>query len=551
MTGRQKPTWMVLENPIFRRYCRSRLRLVGMGVWVLLALIIAGFIFFMSRQIALYRADASLVDGARAALLPLLVFQGVVVFLLGTGQMAGGMTAEADEGVLDYQRLAPMSPLAKVLGFLFGLPVREWVMFFATVPFTIYSLWRGEVPAQVWCSLYGVFISSALLYHLTGLVAGTVMKNRRWAFLVSIGVIFCLYTIVPQVAKFGLVYFKYLTIRPVLDEVLPFLLPQDIGALAETAQKLMPQAKFFGIGLPEAVFTVFAQGVLILTFLVMLWRRWRRAESHLMGKGWAVGFFVWIQVMLLGNALPLIEPGLLFPSREMSRRFGRFIDRADWEPQPWEAMAMVSTFGLVTLLVMWVVTAMITPSAEGQKLGWRRVRKRGRASIPLLSDPATATWAVGLMAVVGASGWYWFTDALIGSRWFLGQEIDPLAPWIFLIVFLVCGFGFQALLEWKGGKKLGLAVIFIGVVPVMVGSVVAATDDRLLSVAMWFMGISPVSAPVFAGMAVMPSGELPLEIVRSVPRALLFWQGVGFLVALRLLAGLRRSRREISEKLKS
>jgi hypothetical protein len=40
------------------------------------------------------------------------------------------------------------------------------------------------------------------------------VKNRRWAFLISIGLVFCLYTIVPQMARFGLVFFKYLTITP-------------------------------------------------------------------------------------------------------------------------------------------------------------------------------------------------------------------------------------------------------------------------------------------------------------------------------------------------
>ena len=71
-----------------------------------------------------------------------------------------------------------------------------------------------------------VVFTSALLYHFTGLLTGTVVRNRRWAFLVSIGLVFCLYTVIPQMAKFGLVFFKYLTITPVFEESLPGLLPR-------------------------------------------------------------------------------------------------------------------------------------------------------------------------------------------------------------------------------------------------------------------------------------------------------------------------------------
>ena len=117
----------------------------------------------------------------RTPIFPLLILQGIILFLFGTGQVAGGMTAESDEGSVDYQRLAPMSPLAKTLGYLFGLPVREYVMFLATLPLTALSLWKGHVPAAAWLPVYGVFLLSVLLYHLTGLVSGTVVKNKRWA----------------------------------------------------------------------------------------------------------------------------------------------------------------------------------------------------------------------------------------------------------------------------------------------------------------------------------------------------------------------------------
>ena len=218
-------TWRLWDNPIFRRYCQSRLRVRGLGIWLLIVVLVAGFVVGLPSAIGA-RTQTLPMDSARISVIALLVIQGFILFVLGTAQVAGGMTAERDEGVIDYQRLIPMSPLAKVFGYLFGLPVREYVMFLATLPFTAWALWRGEVEWNVWLPLYAVVFSSTLLYHFTGLLTGTVVRNRRWAFLASIGLVFCLYTVIPQMAKFGLVFFKYLTITPVFEESLPGLLPR-------------------------------------------------------------------------------------------------------------------------------------------------------------------------------------------------------------------------------------------------------------------------------------------------------------------------------------
>jgi len=356
--------WKIWENPIFLRYCQSRLRVPAVGLALLITVIIAGFIMAMGNSIAIHSHMAA-ADAARSAIIPLLIVQGLILFVLGTAQVAGGMTAERDEGVIDYQRLIPMSPLSKVVGYLFGLPVREYVMFLATLPFTAWSMWRGEVAWNVWLPLYLIVITSTLLYHFTGLLTGTVARNRRWAFLLSIGLVFALYTVIPQMARFGLVFFKYLTITPVFNESLPGILPASAGAIVKAGERLMPTVKFFDLDFSEAVFTVFSQGGLILTFIVMLCRKWRRAEAHLLGKTWAAGFFVWIQVLLLGNALPLIEPGNLFPSRGFYRMVRLM---PDWAPKPAEAVLMSGIYGLVTLVLILVLVGWLV-------LIWWRGRK--------------------------------------------------------------------------------------------------------------------------------------------------------------------------------
>jgi hypothetical protein len=206
--------------------------------------------------------------------------------------------AERDEGVIDYQRLIPLTPLTKVVGYFFGLPIREYAAFGITLPFTAWSLWRGQVSWTSWLPLYTavLHLHPALSFYRTG--HRTVVKNRRWAFLATIVLVFSLYTIIPQLAKFGLVFFKYLTIYPSSRKACPAWCPRatvPVARLAATrADGQILRPRLFGNRLHR-----FSQGGLILTFIIMLCRKWRRAESHLLGKLWATGFFIWIQFLLL------------------------------------------------------------------------------------------------------------------------------------------------------------------------------------------------------------------------------------------------------------
>jgi len=506
-----------------------------------MTVLVAGFIVALVNSIGVHMG-ADPVDAARTAIIPLLVLQCVILFVFGTAQVAGGMTAERDEGVIDYQRLIPMSSLSKVIGYLFGLPVREHVMFLATVPFTAWSLWRGQVPWDIWLPLYGVVFSAMLLYHFTGLLTGTVARNRRWAFLGAIGLVFCLYTVVPQMAKFGLVFLKYLTITPFFQESLPALLPKSAGAMVKVTQQLAPTVKFFNLNFSEVVFTLFCQGGLILTFVVMLCRKWRRTESHLLGKLWATGFFVWIQILFLGNALPLIDPGDLFPSRGFFR-MARI--PSSWTPSPTEAVVMSGLYGLVTLLLILLLGSIITPSAERQIRGWRRARKQGATSLPILGDPATGFWWVLIMAMAGAAGWFVFTRALVESRWFPGQELPLLTFGFFAAVMLTGGISYQALLEAKGGRAVTLAAIFVGAVPIMAGAVLGPISG-LIPLASWVVGLSPLSMPFYAPGSLLSLADLPPEAARAIPRAFYFWLLVSVVVMVWLVKRLWVARRAIA-----
>ena len=86
------------------------------------------------------------VNGAREAFTVLLVLQGFFLMFLGTGRVASVTAEEKEAGLLDYQRMTPMNPFSKILGYLFGLPAREYFMFLITLPFLLHCMVVGKIP---------------------------------------------------------------------------------------------------------------------------------------------------------------------------------------------------------------------------------------------------------------------------------------------------------------------------------------------------------------------------------------------------------------------
>jgi hypothetical protein len=577
------PAWKLWENPIFRRYCRSRLRFRAVMVTLLLTVILSSFAYLitpmlterMDEQRIRFRAimeQEALKSGAgrrnlefmrereqmlgiseptikhehiyqRMALLPLLGIQALILFLLGTGQSSGGMTAERDEGMVDYQRLTPMTPLAKVLGYLFGLPVREWLMFAATLPFTALALWKGKVPLDSWLPVAVIFFTSVILYHLTGLVTGTVMKNRRWAFLLCMGLIFLLYTLVPQGARMGLPFLRYITLWPVAMESAHIFPAEQVRAWQLASGHVGGAGvDFFRWNLSELAFTLIVQGSFILTFFIMVWRKWRQSDSHLLSKGWSVLLYSWLCVLPIGNALPGIADGSLFPSQSI-----RSVVRQDPRgPGLEEALLMAGFYGLLMLLLLIVLAILLTPGSDCQARGLRRAAKMGRPRAPFYTDEASAFPAVLLLTLLGAASWAWFVRSLLGSQWFHsdpGLQTFGLTFALFAPVTL----GFHAMLEARGGKWPFLAAIFLGVVPVLASLIVLAASRDTPAPAVMIAGASPLVWP-FYGIEQLIDWPRLSDTTRNVDRtirtSLSIWATVYGLATLLFLIGLARHWRQ-------
>jgi hypothetical protein len=208
---------------------------------------------------------------------------------------------------------------------------------------------------------------------------------------------------------------------------------------------------------------------------------------------------------------------------------------------------MSGIYGVMSLMLLFIFAIIITPTADSQIRGWRRARKQGAESLPFFSDAATSFWAVLIMALAGTTGWFLFTQGLVESRWFPGHVMSLKIFLFYALVMVAAGVGFQALLESKGGRVVGLVTIFAGIVPAMAGAILAPMSDRfpqLAPLSVWLFGMSPASLPLYASGSLLSLSELPVEIARAVPRAFQFWLFVTTAACAWRISRLWVSRRE-------
>ncbi len=134
--GDSVPSWNLAANPIFRRYARSRLRPKALIPWMLVVGILATFVF-LAVWVGGTKNGIDTVVVGRTVLMVMVPIQAFLLMLIGTGAVASGIMLEGADGGIEYQRLTPLSPLTKIAGYLFGLPVREYCLFLVTLPFTV------------------------------------------------------------------------------------------------------------------------------------------------------------------------------------------------------------------------------------------------------------------------------------------------------------------------------------------------------------------------------------------------------------------------------
>ncbi len=470
---------LFFDNPVLIKHVRSRLR---RGPVVTLAVAVLALCAFLTwATFALGGADNG------TGFWTLLVGQSLLLFVAGSGQATGSLLQARQVGILDFHRISPQRPLALVVGFLLGGPIREWLLFAMTVPFgLLLGVWRRPGILGV-LAVYTDVVVVALLYHALSVCAGLVARVTRQAQTGVVAFVLVGYFVFGQVLG-GVSGPGFLTI-----------LPTAVSA-ADRAQT----ATFFGVALPVVVHSLLHQIPILGLTLLAATRKMRQDQAAFFSKPQAVLAFAVVAVLLLGDMVGFQPPTGTLASTGVNT-------------------AVLGMPAFLLWLTASIMIALSTPTARELVGGVIRARRAGKSRPGPWDAPAGNTsvmlaCSAILVVTVGVGGLL----RGAGAAALMGGAVAVLT----LVYFAAARQAFEVRWKGSGNGYFALFLFLLWAGPPIAGAILgigqrSSAEALLVSAVSPFVGIwaatslgSADFAPAAAGIALGSAAILAVALTQ-------------------------------------
>jgi len=529
------PLLNLADNPVFHRFRRSQLRTKKAIFWYLITLIITSFVIALTyliqtnlRENPDLPIDLNEQVAARNLWVPLLIIQGLILLLRGTGRTSAGLIQDKIDETLDYQRLTPVSPLKNVIGYLFGLPILEYAMFALTLPHLAFIVIKGQIPLSTVGSVYLVFFVCAIFYHMTAIAVGLVMKRWIYGYVLSIISVAFLNMILPTAAsQLGLKFLQYLSILPVIGQKVVPLLSSGIDPAARAAftppgpprppGPFGPQGldsaqdapflsfadpvPFFDWTLSPFLFTLMLQSMLIVTLATMAVRRWKKANKHSLSKSYSLGILGVFIVLVTGNLWPAISgealPFAIFGTRQINEVTSTVI-----------AIGLPLVYSIAIWLLCLFLYFNVVPTHNDYVRGVRRARKLDLAAARPWDDDAANLPFMSLFTIVALVGFFVLYGQMTNAGYMSFLDNSDYAHWRLPLVLGLVLFYSLLLLQVLETRGTVLTIVLLWLLPVLAAILSAVAIEDFTRFQSVVGSLSPVATLVMTGM--LPSGWVDL-----------------------------------------
>jgi hypothetical protein len=409
-----------LDNPILVKHVRSRLRTQPLTSSIVITLVLCLLIAWAGFQLNLY------ISGGTFGMF--LALQAVILGVMGASQVGSSVGAARASGILDFHRVSPLSPAELVLGFFFGAPVREYILFACTLPFSMFCVVAGTPDFRGFVQLMILLVVSSWVLHGCSLLNALILRKQAG----SRGVV-------------GLVVFLGLMSGSFLPA---------FGRIAGVVEG-DPRLNFFGVSLPWLAVVLLYQFA-VLFFLYLASRRKMDSErTHPFSKVQALGAMTVLGLLILGGTWSLTD---------------------------------FAEAGLAILYVLVIVgillTSTVTPTQAEYYKGLWRAQKLGRRGLPFWDDLApNRPWLAALctlILIVATLAWGRLSGAASSIQASV-RDGFPLAIANGVLVVAYFGLALQYFLlrfGRRGTNFLSLFLFLIWVVPLVAGTIIVIADHR-------------------------------------------------------------------------
>ncbi|MFI5458401.1 MAG: hypothetical protein ACHRXM_23470 [Isosphaerales bacterium] len=447
-----------LDNPILVKHVRSRLRIQPLITMIVVVQVLCLCIAWAGYQLGTFASG-----GAFGLLMSL---QAIILVIMGAAQVGTAVGGARGSGILDFHRVSPVSPAALTLGFFLGAPIREYVLFATTLPFSALCLAFGSPTVYGFVQLMIVLIAAAWLLHGLAILNALLSKPRTS----SRGVV--------GVIVFVLFFGGYLALGL-----------SRSAALVDYGLRL----SFFGISLPWlAVVLIYVSALLFFIYLACV-RRMTSDRIHPLTKPQAIAAMATLAVLLLGGI---------------------------WKREEYAVLNIVTLYVLVIASI--VLLAMVTPSQAEYYKGLWRARKQGRSHLPPWDDLSlNRVFLVIACTIVLVAATIAWQASPVPDLVVAGPVMSAFPLAIASGVLVVAYFGlalqfFQLRFGPRGLMYFGLFLFLAWILPMVAGTITLMASIPMNSnhPSQIVYGLSPV-----AGLGLTAAGAPQANVARGIQAA--------------------------------
>jgi hypothetical protein len=406
-----------LDNPILIKHCRSRLRQMHLLPSIAVVMILALSIVLLG-----YQYDRL---GGGGTFGSLMMLQAVILAIMGASQIGSSISKARESGILDFHRVTPMSPFSMALGFFFGAPIREYLMFAATLPFSIACVVMGRPSVVGFFQLLVPLVIGSWTLHAMALLNALAGKSGKSGARGMIGLTIFL------IFGGGYLIWGFISATNAVDS--------------------SPTGTIFGIDLPWLVILAIDLFPVIGFFLVASTRKLASERAHPLSKPQAIACLATGATLILGGT---------------------------WGIQT----EFFWTFAVLYLLMMGsiVMISAVTPGLDEFAKGIRKASKEGRKYPSAWSDRGLNRMTVFslCLVVLTASTICWKmieTPVTWATQPNPGSYSLPIAIGVLVVAYFGLSLQFFLLRFGKRGSVFFALFLFTAwLVPLVCGAIAAA-----------------------------------------------------------------------------